>query len=141
MLVAEAILFPLSRFFEAIPPSKKEKREYLVASRAELRLLVDSVVEQVCGNLLGKKTRNSAEARRDINAALKGNTITLDRELLKALDSLLSEYHVLEDKTYIDYAGPMSTLLDKYLRPVVRSLSEHPSLMSSSSAIRLKSIV
>jgi hypothetical protein len=126
MIVDEAIFEPLQLLYEEYKSSAIDKEKFFNAKRKETKILVDSLTEQIVEELIKEKPRHALNARQLINQA-RGKVLgNEDIVLLDELASVLKQYDVLDDKSYIDHARKMEDLFNGALRKLCIALSRHP---------------
>jgi hypothetical protein len=125
MIVDESIFEPLQNLYKEYKSSAKDKERYFNNKRKEIKILVDSLTEQIVEELIGEKPRHALNARQLINKA-HGNLVGQeDVALLDELAAVLKQYDVLDDKSYIDHSRKMDDLLNGALRKLCMALSRH----------------
>ncbi len=111
MPVAKKLVRPLSDLYSSLPVDRDDRRPYVIERRAEIKLLVDTIWEQVIAELLEESPRNHVEARHFINGTNLSMFAAHDREVLRSLDAVLQMYGALDGDPYIDRSKPLVRLV------------------------------
>ena len=113
MLVTEALLLRIAAMYRDY--ARADAREvYLKHFRPQLRILIDSLWEQILNGLLSVRPRNALEARQAIARGLGTTTLeSTEKEVLNALAEVLKNYELLSSGPYME--------IGKTLDPLVRT--------------------
>jgi hypothetical protein len=139
MPVNDSLLITIHILFSGLAEKHKEKHgEYLAKNRKKLKILVETVTEQLVESYFHKKPNNIPTAKLIINSNKKEITDTDDAALLNALSNVLIHYEVLSDKTYIDHKPELESLVQKEMRILFLNLVLHKKLAMNTHAKRLR---
>jgi hypothetical protein len=140
MPVAKPILLKIHSLFHEYNVADNNE-EFAKIHRKEIKIIVDSLFEQIIESLLGEKPRNAMTARVMINNHDLSNSTDADKKLLGALKNLLSQYHCLDSKAYIDHTNSIVDFVSNELYELSLSLVIHTSLSKNSHAKALKKLL
>ena len=140
MPVAKPILLKMHSLFHKYNVADNNE-EFAKIYRKEIKIIVDSLFEQIIESLLGEKPRNAMTARVMINNHDLSNSTDADKKLLGALKNLLSQYHCLDSKAYIDHTNSIVDFVSNELYELSLSLVIHTSLSKNSHAKALKKLL
>lgn len=138
MFVAEDIFDKIQRIYYQYNGTKDDKlSEFLHKNRRKLKIIVDSLWEQIISNRLNKRPRNATEALRTINIYLNSNPDYPDKDVLFYLGKVLENYKPLDDKSYIDYTDDLLEIMDNHFYHLTKYLCMHPELKDNKHAASL----
>lgn len=133
MPVAKSILLKIHSLFHEYNIANNNEK-FAKSHRKEIKIIVDSLFEQIIESLLGEKPRNAMTARIMINNYDQSNSTDADKRLLGALKNLLSQYHCLDSKAYIDHTNSIVDFVSNELYELSLSLVLHTALSKNSHA-------
>lgn len=138
MLVVDDAFKQLYGLYSSLPTDAKMLGEFLAHRRTTIKLFVDTLTEQILGNVLKRTFRNTLEARAFINNALASGNAP-EEAILRSLEDVLQSYDVFRKDPYIDYSKPLTDVVDDRLRKLCELLVIHPAQASGAWARKLKS--
>jgi hypothetical protein len=138
--VTEAILLDLSAFYLELSRTGHWEA-WIVKQKRALKILVDSLWEQIELNVLGKEPRNALEARKVLIEADRSGRSAHDIHVLDSLLEVLREYDVLISTSYIDIGSRLTPFVKGALKDLCVELSSHPDLNGSAAAAELARVL
>lgn len=136
MPVCNEIFSELAQVFHLYTQSESDETFYKT-NRKQIKVLVDSLWEQIVENLFGVKPRNCTDARQIINNRKAGLTSADDMAVVEALLVVLRDYDVLIDTNYIDITKKMTPVFTINLKGVCSALTQHSSHRFDEKATKL----
>jgi hypothetical protein len=138
MLVEDELLVKIKNLYVDYQ-SCDDIEEFLFSSRRKLKILVDSLWEQLVLKFLDKHPRNAREALRILNIYCANQEIDpINRPIVQSLVSMLENYRVLDDKTYIDFSEDLIKIMDNHFYHLIYNLCDHAEQSQSGQAMALK---
>jgi hypothetical protein len=136
MLIPEATLLELARFLRDYGASS-ERENFARHKKQKIKILVDTLWEQLINKILEKKPRNALEARRVIAERDEATIGKEDALILESLANVLKEYDRVSRDLYIELPNELSSfVLDPFLQ-LCGSLALHPFHSSSIAASKI----
>lgn len=137
MPVAESILPKIYSIFNEYKNSKDEDT-FTNKYRKEIKIIVDTLFEQIIESILDQKPRNALNARLAINKTDLSAYSSSDRKLLNSLKNVLVEYDSLNSKEYIDHSESLIDFVSNELYALSIALINHEKLSQCDNAQSLK---
>lgn len=137
-MLANELFLELHDLYADLPSDEQSRRSRFLARRTEIKVLVDTIWEQVLVALTGEKPRNAQEARRCVNAIEPRLAVEADRIVLTRLRGVLDDYAALDGSPYIDRARPLDELVMARLKSLCLALTRHPQHVGAEEAARLR---
>lgn len=125
--VTEKILEDIVDLLEAKKTPRHENH------RKKIKILFDSLFEQIIENLLGQKASGFMHARLILNTALKGTIKgNGNRLVIRNLAKALQPYDQVFSRNYVDTSQDLEDFIDELLWPLLRNISKHPKMQKFS---------
>lgn len=140
MLVSEDLFEPLLDIYRAHNEAV-EKDKFLNNKRKPIKIIVDTLWEQIVESLFEIKPTNHLDARRIINSNKYMLTDDEDISVVDSLADVLKGYDVLNEKSYIDHSEQLHDILLVSLRRLCINLSEHKELKKKQKVILLRTML
>ena len=140
MPVSSEMFRQLSNIYRSYSGSS-DQVEYIKKNRKIIRVLVDSLWEQIVVNLFSMQPRNYTDARSILNTRLNQLTHSEDVAVAQAMLDVLKEYDALIEKSYIDLTNRIKPILVVSLRRLCFSLTQHRDHKAYGYAITLQGLL
>lgn len=140
MPVAESILPKIYSIFNEYKNSNDEDT-FTNTYRKEIKIIVDTLFEQIIESILDEKPRNALNARLAINKTDLSAYSSSDRKLLNSLKNVLVEYDGLNSKEYIDHSESLIDFVSNELYALSIALINHEKLSQCDNAKSLKKLL
>ena len=134
------ILISLSTFYSSYS-NANDQNLFLKQNRKIIKILTDSLWEQIVSNLFEIHPRNYTDAHFILNKEKHKLTSPEDLRVAEALIDVLRHYDVLIDKNYIDVVKKVDVLLTKSLKNLCINLAHHPAHKQYGYAIKLSNLL
>lgn len=105
--------------------------------RKEVKIMVDSLIEQLCDYYLQNKPNGIQNVRSSVNRKMKDISDEEDIQVLKALNSMLREYNDAFSKSYSDHTDTFNRFFNRELRDLLVCVSRHSCLSKNKGAQEL----
>ncbi|MET3697012.1 hypothetical protein SAMN05877753_101410 [Bacillus oleivorans] len=110
-------------------------------SRKEIKIVVDSLIEQIYQYYFESKPNGILNIRQKINNELDSLQNEEDKILLRSLGSILREYNSAFSKDYIDHSSSFNTFLNNELKNLSLALVKHSYFSNDEHAKSLKGLL
>ena len=138
MKLPESLLIEMGDLFLSYKDNRGAVENFFSGHRKSIKLLVDSVWEQLVESICAVQPRSSKHARLLINESRNAGTISPDAsEVCIALNAVLENYWVLESADYVEYEQRIRYFLTEPLRLFCLALSNAPAFANRVPARRL----
>ena len=141
MLASDTLLIPVADIYSTYSASGDKKGDYLAKARKKLKIAFDSLNEQVVESIFSQKPKNNLNALQIINQSKAGLTNSADIAVIDFLSKVLTQYHLLADRAYIDHAQKLTPLFIGDMKKLWMLVALHPSFTGSTHASRLRTIL
>lgn len=139
MLVTDELLNELySIYFEFVRLHQTDPNKFIKRNRKKLRILIDTITEQLVESYFHAKPRNIPTAALMINRHKQQLTDRDDIKLFDSLSDVLQHYEILADKTYIDHKPKLEPLFRREIRQLSLNIALHNKLVNNAHAVRLR---
>lgn len=110
-------------------------------NKKKIKVISDSLWEQIVESIINIKPRNYLDARSIINANIERITIPDDRNTLLKLNVVLQNYELLLDKCYVNLSNKMSPMFVIHLKKLCEQLVSHGSHTTTENSLKLKNLL
>ncbi|TQR14749.1 hypothetical protein [Psychrobacillus soli] len=117
-MLSTDMLLELYKIYIEIITGKKYKRK-------KLKVVVDSIVEQLCGYYLNRRPNSAWNIRESVLIKIHQTTTDEDKDILSTFNSLLREYDEAFSKSYSDHSENLQEFINIELRDLTISLIKH----------------
>lgn len=125
----------------SIYSNTNDQNLFLKQNRKHIKILTDSLWEQIVSNLFKIHPRNHTDAHFILNKEKHKLTSPEDLRVAEALLDVLRNYDILIDKNYIDAVKKVDLLLTKSLKNLCINLAHHPAHKQYGYAIKLSKLL
>lgn len=110
-------------------------------SRKAIKVIVDSIIEQLCNHFFDIKPNGIQKIRALINSKINSFTEQEDKDILNAFDGILREYPSVFSKTYSDHDSNFGDFMNQEVRILSKALSNHSIFRSDVNAKKLRGLL
>ncbi|CAM2999758.1 hypothetical protein [Vibrio mytili] len=107
-------------FFEYYESDDRQQKSYKMRKR--VKVLFDSIYEQVIKNFFNKRANNEAHALIIINRADKSSMSSYQSNVLECLHSSLGVYSALSDKNYTEEGEDLMNFMENHFTDLILSI-------------------
>lgn len=116
-----------------------------IYKRQKLKIVVDSIMEQLCGHYLNSRPISQRvsdlNTRKSILTKINEITADEDKKVLLAFNYMLREYEETFSKTYADHSRNFQNFINKELRDLTIALITHSSYINDEYAGSLRRLL
>lgn len=142
MLVTDSLLIEIHTIFSNfLSIGTNEQGDFLQRNRKKLKILIETITEQLVAAYFKENFVNIPTALLVINAQIQGLTDRDDILLLEALRDVLRHYEILADKSYIDHKPKLEPLFRKEIRMLCLNISLHKVVFKNTYAAKLRRLL
>lgn len=117
-MLSSDMFLELDKIYIEIKSGKKYKRK-------KLKVIVDSIMEQLCSYYLDSRPNSAWDIRASIITKLDQTTTAEDIDVLNAFNSLLREYTQTFSKSYSDHSSTQQNFINNELKILTIALIKH----------------
>lgn len=117
-MLSTDMLLELYKIYLENTTGKKYKRK-------KLKIVVDSIMEQLCGFYLNSRPNSAWNIRESILRKISNTPSDEDKDVLSAFNSLLREYDEAFSKSYSDHSKNHQDFINKELKNLTLALINH----------------
>ncbi|OXS52155.1 hypothetical protein B1A99_34935 [Cohnella sp. CIP 111063] len=110
-------------------------------SRKSMKIIVDSIIEQICSHYFQIRPNGIQKLRLLINTKIVSINEEEDKAILRSLSAILREYSTVFSKTYSDHDQDFNDFLNQELFAFMKELTNHSLFRTDDNAIRLRSLL
>lgn len=118
-----------------------EQGDFVQKNRKRLKILVETITEQLVDIYFHKRFVNVPTSLLEINNQLGQLSDSDDRALFTALRDVLQRYEILADKSYIDHKPKLVPLFQKEIRLLCLNISLHKKVVMNPQAAKLRRLL
>ncbi len=142
MLVPDNLLIGIHNiFYHFATNAPHEQGEFLQKNRKKLKILVETITEQLVESYFHKKPKNIPTATLLINTHIAALTIPDDIHVFESLRSVLQHYEILSDKSYIDHKPKLVPLFQNEIKLLCLNIALHKTLIKNLNASQLRKLL
>lgn len=104
-------------FFEYYESSDRKKKSYKMRKR--IKVIFDSIYEQVIYNILNRRAKNEAHALVIISNLDKSQISSYQYDVLNCIRSSLSVYSALSDKNYTEEGEDLMNFIENHFTDLI----------------------
>lgn len=133
-MLSTDMLLELYKIYIEITTGKKYKRK-------KLKVVVDSIMEQLCGYYLNSRPNSAWNIRESILNKINQTTSDEDKDILRAFNNLLRDYDETFSKSYSDHSESIHGFINNELRILTIALIKHSLHSTDQNADLLRGIL
>ncbi len=109
--------------------------------RKKLKVVVDSIMEQLCRHFLNSRPNSAWNIRASVLNKINHTTTGEDKDVLSAFNSLLREYDEAFSKSYSDHSDNIQSFINNELKELTVALIKHSLHRTDQNANSLRGIL
>ncbi|MCY8098848.1 hypothetical protein [Bacillus haynesii] len=133
-MLSTDMFLELHKIYIEIISGKKYKRK-------KLKVVVDSIMEQLCGYYLNSRPNSAWNIRASVIKIVSQTTTVEDKDVLNAFNSLLREYDEAFSKSYSDHSDNQHSFIINELKDLTIALIKHSIHRTDQNADSLRGIL
>jgi len=142
MLVTDSLLIQIHSIFSGFVTIRtNEQGDFLQRNRKKLKILIETITEQLVASYFKKGFVNVPTALLLINTRIQELTDRDDVSLFESLQSVLRHYEILADKSYIDHKPKLEPLFRKEIKILCMNIALHKEFVKNAHAANLRRLL
>jgi hypothetical protein len=139
MQLTDSLLIELhALFYGAFALPVQDQDDFIRKNRKKLKILIETLAEQLVETYFGSKPKNIPTAVLLINTHISTLLDADDARVIGSLGAVLKHYEVLADKSYINHKPKLEPLLRNEIKSLCINIVLHPKLRMNQHAAKLR---